>query len=65
MMAVQYIVGMVSSPVESLLGFMQSFQDAKISMERLNEIYETEDEEDVKRIIWTICQRKRISRSVI
>ncbi|HAL51417.1 MULTISPECIES: peptidase domain-containing ABC transporter [Sphingobacterium] len=49
MMAVQYIVGMVSSPVESLLGFMQSYQDAKISMERLNEIYETEDEEDVKK----------------
>ncbi len=49
MMAVQYIVGMVSSPVESLLGFMQSYQDAKISMERLNEIYETDDEEDVKK----------------
>src|SRR5690606_31767637 len=41
MMAVQYIVGMVSSPVQSLLGFMQSYQDAKISLERLNEIYET------------------------
>lgn len=46
MMAVQYIVGMVASPVESLLGFMQSYQDAKISMERLNEIYEAEEEED-------------------
>ncbi|KGE13339.1 peptidase domain-containing ABC transporter [Sphingobacterium deserti] len=45
MMAVQYIVGMVASPVESLLGFMQSYQDAKISMERLNEIYEAEEEE--------------------
>lgn len=49
MMAVQYIVGMVSSPVESLLGFMQSYRDAKISMERLNEIYESEEEEDVKK----------------
>lgn len=46
MMAIQYIVGMVASPVESLLGFIQSYQDAKISMERLNEIYETEEEED-------------------
>ncbi len=46
MMAVQYIVGMVASPVESLLSFMQSYQDAKISMERLNEIYEAEEEED-------------------
>lgn len=49
MMVVQYIVGMVSSPVESLLGFMQSYRDAKISMERLNEIYESEEEEDVKK----------------
>lgn len=49
MMAVQYIVGMVSSPVEALLGFVQSFQDAKISMNRLNEIYKSEDEEDVKK----------------
>ena len=47
MMAVQYIVGMVNGPIESLLGFIQSYQDAKISMERLNEIYETEEEEIV------------------
>lgn len=46
MMAIQYIVGMVASPVESLISFMQSFQDAKISMERLNEIYETQEEEN-------------------
>lgn len=45
MMAVQYIVGMVSNPVEQLLGFMQTYQDAKISLERLNEIYETQPEE--------------------
>ena len=49
MMAVQYIVGMVSNPVESLLSFMQSYQDARISLERLNEIYETEDEEDIRK----------------
>lgn len=49
MMAVQYIVGMVASPVESLLQFIQSYQDAKISLERLNEIYETEDEENLRK----------------
>lgn len=49
MMAIQYIVGMVSSPVESLLSFLQSYQDAKISMERLNEIYETPEEEDIQK----------------
>lgn len=49
MMAIQYIVGMVSNPVESLLEFMQSYQDAKISLERLNEIYETEEEENIQK----------------
>src|SRR5690606_17313753 len=34
MVAIQYIVGMVSSPIEQLLGFIQSYQDARISMER-------------------------------
>ena len=46
MMAIQYIVGMVSNPVEQLLGFMESYQDAKMSLERLNEIYESEAEEN-------------------
>ncbi|MEN5433861.1 peptidase domain-containing ABC transporter [Sphingobacterium faecium] len=49
MMAVQYILGMVSNPVESLLEFMQSYQDAKISLERLNEIYGFEEEENIKK----------------
>lgn len=49
MMAVQYIVGQVNSPIEQLLGFIQSFQDAKISLERLNEIHKMEDEEPLTR----------------
>lgn len=49
MMAVQYIVGMVNSPVEQLLGFIQSYQDARISLERINEIYQEEDEEPIDR----------------
>lgn len=49
MMAIQYIVGMVSNPVTQLLTFMQSYQDAKISLERLNEIYESEEEESLQK----------------
>ncbi|QEC51472.1 peptidase domain-containing ABC transporter [Anseongella ginsenosidimutans] len=45
MVAIQYIVGMVNSPIQQLLGFIQSYQDAKISLERINEIYREEDEE--------------------
>jgi len=47
MMAIQYIVGQVNSPIEQLLGFIQQLQDAKISLERLNEIHQMDDEEPV------------------
>jgi len=45
MVAIQYIVGQLTSPIEQLLGFIQGFQDAKISLERLNEIHLMQDEE--------------------
>lgn len=45
MMAIQYIVGQVNSPIEQLLGFIQQLQDTKISLERLNEIHQLDDEE--------------------
>ena len=45
MVAVQYIVGQLSSPIEQFLGFIQGFQDARISLERLNEIHQMQDEE--------------------
>jgi ATP-binding cassette subfamily B protein len=49
MMAIQYIVGQVSSPIEQMLGFVQSYQDAKISLERLNEIHQLDDEEPIEK----------------
>jgi len=45
MVAIQYIVGQLNSPIEQLLGFIQGLQDAKISLERLNEIHQMQDEE--------------------
>ena len=39
MMSVTYILGMISSPIGEFLGLAQSIQDAKISLERLNEIH--------------------------
>lgn len=46
MLAVQYIIGQLNSPIEQLIGFMHTAQDAKISLERLGEIHERKDEED-------------------
>jgi len=45
MMAVQYIIGQLNAPISQLIGFVQSAQDAKISLERLGEIHNREDEE--------------------
>ena len=45
MMALTYIIGQVSAPVGEFIGFAQSFQDAKISLERLNEVHGMKDEE--------------------
>jgi ATP-binding cassette, subfamily B, bacterial len=44
MLAVQYIIGQLNAPIESLIQFVQSAQSAKISLERLNEIHQLEDE---------------------
>lgn len=45
MTAVQYIIGQLNSPINQMIGFIQSAQDAKISLERLAEIHNREDEE--------------------
>lgn len=45
MVAIQYIIGQLNNPIQQFLGFIQGFQDAKISLERLNEIHQMSDEE--------------------
>ncbi len=49
MLAVQYIIGQLNSPIEQVIGFLQSWQDAKISLERLHEVHRMEDEEPVEK----------------
>ena len=44
MLAVQYIIGQLNSPVEQLMSFFYSVQDVKISLERINEIHRMDDE---------------------
>lgn len=48
MLAVQYIIGQLNAPVEQLMNFLYSLQDVKISLERINEIHEMENEENNK-----------------
>ena len=45
MMAIQYIIGQLNAPIQQFIGFTQAAQDARISLERLGEIHNKEDEE--------------------
>jgi ATP-binding cassette subfamily B protein len=45
MVAVSYIIGQMNAPLTNLMEFIQNAQDAKISLERFNEIHLKKDEE--------------------
>lgn len=45
MLAVQYIIGQLNAPLQQMINFVRSTQDAKISLERLGEIHNREEEE--------------------
>ncbi len=45
MLAISYIVGQLNSPIAQLINFIREVQDAKISLDRLSEIHNKEDEE--------------------
>lgn len=43
MTAMQYVIGQLNAPIANFISFVQSTQDAKISMERLGEVHEKDD----------------------
>lgn len=45
MLAIQFIIGQMNSPLDQMIGFFQSAQNAKLSLERLGEIHLKQDEE--------------------
>ena len=45
LLSVSYIIGQMNSPVNQLIGFFRSLQDAKLSLERLNEVQNHPTEE--------------------
>ena len=47
MLSAQYIIGQMNGPVGKMISFIQSYQDAKISLERVSEVVYEEDEEPV------------------
>ncbi len=55
MLAVQYIIGQLNSPVEQLVGFVYQWQDVAIALERMNEIHARKNEENENRTVSKIA----------
>lgn len=65
MLSVQYIIGQLNAPVDQLINFMRSWQDARLSLDRLSEIHgqkEEDVESDHKAGITQVLQAIRIDR---
>lgn len=61
MMSMTYIIGQISAPIGEFIGFAQALQDAKISLERLNEIHAQDDEEkDIAQKLAVLPENKSI-----
>ena len=60
MLAVQYIIGQLNSPVEQLMSFIYTIQDVKIGLERINEIHLNDNEENNNRRV-TVLDKNEYS----
>ena len=47
MMSISYIIGQISAPVSNFVAFLSSLQYARLSLERMGEIHDAEDEEQI------------------
>lgn len=61
MMSLTYIIGQLNAPISAFIGFARQLQDAKISLERLNEIHRQHDEElQIESKVSTLPSQKAI-----
>jgi ATP-binding cassette subfamily B protein len=45
MLSIQYMIGQLNAPISDFINFIRDYQDAKISLERIAEIHEKENED--------------------
>lgn len=64
MLAVQYIIGQLNSPVEQLINFIYSWQDVSISLERMNEIHQEANEENAERTCRVYSSKQASSHNI-
>jgi ABC transporter, ATP-binding protein len=64
MLAVQYIIGQLNSPVEQLIQFIYSWQDVSISLDRMNEIHTEANEENTERDLSSYTEESQEGHSI-
>ena len=52
MLSISYIIGQMNSPINQLITFFRSFQEAKLSLERLNDVQRQQEEELDNQLIY-------------
>ena len=59
MLAIQYIIGQLNAPVEQFVQFIYGWQDVQISLERMSEIRQREEEETPEREVTAFSGENR------
>ena len=60
MLSVQYIIGQLNAPISNFVSFLQSMQDARMSLGRLAEIHDQNNESDSQSMTSLLSQDKTI-----
>lgn len=60
MLAIQYIIGQLNSPVEQIMNFIYQWQDVSISLDRMNEIHTQKNEEDENRTVEDLTDNRSV-----
>ena len=60
MLSIQYIIGQLNVPIEQLMRFIYSWQDVRLSIERINEVHLKENENTHRKVIDFHCSREDI-----
>ncbi len=61
LVGIQYILGQLNAPFNQLMDFIRSYQDAKISLERMGEIHSKDDEQTLDQKITLLPEEGHLS----
>jgi ATP-binding cassette subfamily B protein len=64
LVAISYVIGQLSGPIDQMIEFLHTTQDARISLERLSEVHNMTDEEGEVKSLITQLDLKKMNMSV-